>query len=108
MNLTPDPSPKEIGEPSFPLGKELEDRSVLDLRGLKCPMTFVKTKVALEELSDGQTLRVLLDDRLASVDVPGNATREGHEVVQTKEVSPGVWEVLIRKQGKCYNESGRR
>ncbi len=82
--------------------------TVLDLRGLKCPMTFVKTKVALEELSDGQILKILLDDKLASVDVPGNAAREGHEVVQTKELSPGVWEVLIRKQAKCYNESGRR
>jgi sulfite reductase (ferredoxin) len=108
MNLTPDPSSKERGEPFFPLEKELEDSSVLDLRGLKCPMTFVKTKVALEELSDGQVLKILLDDKLASVDVPGNATREGHEVVQTKEVSPGVWEVLICKHGKCYNEPGRR
>ncbi|MCL6642575.1 MAG: sulfurtransferase TusA family protein [Candidatus Bipolaricaulota bacterium] len=74
--------------------------TVLDLRGLKCPMTFVKTKVALEALSDGQVLKILLDDILARVDVPGNATREGHEVLQTREISPGVWEVVIRKRGR--------
>ena len=82
--------------------------TVLDLRGLKCPMTFVKTKVALEELSDGQVLTILLDDKLASVDVPGNALREGHEVVRIREISSGLWEVLICKQTKCYNELGRR
>ena len=70
----------------------------LDLRGLQCPMTFVKTKVALEALSDGQMLKILLDDILASVDVPGNAAREGHEVLQTREISSGVWEVVIRKR----------
>jgi TusA-related sulfurtransferase len=101
MNLTPDPSPKEGGEPSFPLGKELEDRSVLDLRGIKCPMTFVKTKVALEELSDGQVLKILLDDKLASVDVPGNAQREGYTIIRAREIESGLWEVLIRKRGKC-------
>nr|BAL58655.1 SirA family protein [Candidatus Acetothermum autotrophicum] len=72
--------------------------TVLDLRGVKCPMTFVKTKLALEELQDGQVLTILIDDKLASVDVPGNATREGHEVLQTTEISAGVWEVLIRKR----------
>jgi len=70
----------------------------LDLRGVQCPMTFVKTKVALEALSDGQMLKILLDDILASVDVPGNALREGHEVLQAREISPGVWEVVIRKR----------
>lgn len=81
--------------------------TVLDLRGIKCPMTFVKTKVVLEELSDGQVLKILLDDRLASVDVPGNAARQGHEVLSTREIEPGVWEVLIRKQAQCYNEHVR-
>ncbi|MCX8103412.1 MAG: sulfurtransferase TusA family protein [Candidatus Bipolaricaulota bacterium] len=74
--------------------------SLLDLRGVKCPMTFVKAKLALEELQDGQVLTILLDDRLASVDVPGNATREGHEVLGTREIASGVWEVVIRKRAK--------
>jgi sulfite reductase (ferredoxin) len=74
--------------------------TVLDLRGITCPMTFIKTKLALEELRDGQVLAILLDDKLASVDVPGNASREGHEVLGTKEISCGVWEVLIRKRDR--------
>lgn len=74
--------------------------SLLDLRGVKCPMTFVKTKLALEELPEGQVLTILMDDKLASVDVPGNAAREGHEVLRTREISSGVWEVVIRKRGR--------
>jgi sulfite reductase (ferredoxin) len=72
--------------------------TVLDLRGVQCPMTFVKTKIALEALSDGQVLKILVDDALARVDVPGNAMREGHEVLQSREISSGVWEVVIRKR----------
>lgn len=82
--------------------------TVLDLRGVQCPMTFVKTKIALEELADGQVLKILLDDVLASIDVPGNARREGHEVLQITEISSGVWEVLIRKHTKSHENPKRR
>lgn len=74
--------------------------SLLDLRGVKCPMTFVKTKLALEELPEGQVLTILVDDKLASVDVPGNAAREGHEVLGAREISSGIWEVVIRKRAR--------
>ena len=33
----------------------------LDLRGTPCPLNFIRTKLALERLAEGQILQVLLD-----------------------------------------------
>ncbi len=42
----------------------------IDLRGKICPMTFVYTKIALEEMSTGQILRVILDYPPSFTNVP--------------------------------------
>lgn len=34
----------------------------VDITDVKCPTTFVKAKVALEELDDGQILEIRLND----------------------------------------------
>ncbi|MHA1519707.1 MAG: sulfurtransferase TusA family protein [Promethearchaeota archaeon] len=52
------------------LGKEL------DLTGIQCPMTFVYTKVALEEMAPGNVLRVILDFRSAFTSVPQNVKKQ--------------------------------
>jgi TusA-related sulfurtransferase len=69
----------------------------LDLRGLKCPLTFVHARLALEELSSGQLLRLLVDDKLASADVPKNAELEGHRVLSVRELRSRLWEIWVRK-----------
>ena len=52
-----------------------EDR-VLDLRGYQCPMTFVYTKVALEEMESFSILKVILDFRSAFTNVPKSIMRQ--------------------------------
>ena len=42
----------------------------LDLRGKICPMTFVYTKLALENISQGKILKVTLDFPPAFTNVP--------------------------------------
>ena len=69
----------------------------LNLCGLKCPLTFVHLRLALEEMKAGELLRVLIDDKLASVDVPKNAELEGHQVLSVKTLSDQLWEVWVRK-----------
>jgi len=69
----------------------------LDLRGLKCPLTFVHLRLALEEMRAGELLRILIDDKLASVDLPKNAELEGHRVLSVKTLSDQLWEVSVRK-----------
>ena len=36
---------------------------LLDVRGTKCPYPQLKTKVELDKMAPGETLRVLIDDR---------------------------------------------
>jgi tRNA 2-thiouridine synthesizing protein A len=69
----------------------------LDLRGLLCPLTWARTKYALQKLSAGASLRVILDHRPAVPDIKRNAEELGHEVVDAREVSDGLWEMTLRR-----------
>lgn len=69
----------------------------LDLRGLLCPLTWARTKYALSRLAAGAELRVLLDHRPAVPDIKRNAEELGNEVVRSEEMSPGQWEMVLRK-----------
>ena len=53
----------------------------LDLRGVPCPMNWVRTKLALEELAPGDSLLVELDPGEPLESVPRSAREDGHEVV---------------------------
>lgn len=68
-----------------------------DLRGVACPMNFVKTKMALAPMQSGELLEILLDDGQPIQNVPGSVRQEGHEVLSTEKVS-NYWKVLIRKK----------
>jgi tRNA 2-thiouridine synthesizing protein A len=69
----------------------------LDLRGEVCPYTFVKTKLRLEELDSGQDLTILLDDSAATANVSKSLQSEGHEILDLKAVSGGVWQIVVKK-----------
>lgn len=73
----------------------MDNQQQLDLSGEVCPYTFVKTKLALEDLSPGDYLRVFVDNQPAANNVPKSATREGHEVVSVTQEGHG-WFILIR------------
>lgn len=70
----------------------------LDLRGDVCPITFAKTKIALEGMEIGEVLRVRLDYEPSSRNVPRSAAMYGDAVLAVEAVAPGEWEVVIRKQ----------
>jgi sulfite reductase (ferredoxin) len=68
---------------------------VQDLRGVVCPLNYVKTKLALEKLSTGQILAVMLDEA-GSRNVPASAAGDGHEVLSIIPEEQH-WRVIIRK-----------
>ena len=53
---------------------------MLDVTGLTCPMTWVKTKLALEKLAPGDVLLVACAPGEALENVPRSAREAGHEV----------------------------
>jgi TusA-related sulfurtransferase len=52
----------------------------LDIAGLTCPMTWVRTKLELERLAPGEALEVRCAPGEALDNVPRSATEAGHEV----------------------------
>ena len=54
----------------------------VDARGLRCPMPLVMTKVAAEDLSPGDALRVLATDPEATVDLAAWAADCGHRLTE--------------------------
>jgi|ERR1043165_1833535 TusA-related sulfurtransferase len=69
----------------------------LDLRGVICPYNFVKTKLKLETMEQGQVLSVLLDDGDPIRNVPSSVSNEGHTIVSQDRVEES-YRVLIRRR----------
>jgi TusA-related sulfurtransferase len=54
---------------------------VLDLRRTKCPLNFVKAKLAAEKLQAGESLELwLLSNGESAVNIPNSLKQEGFQV----------------------------
>ncbi|SKB77180.1 TusA-related sulfurtransferase [Lachnospiraceae bacterium] len=71
----------------------------VDITDVVCPVTFVKTKVALEELDDGQILQVHLNDGEPVQNVPRSVKDEGHQILKLQDNEDGTYELYIKKVG---------
>lgn len=72
---------------------------VVDITDVVCPITFVKAKVALEELDDGQVLSIRLNDGEPVQNVPRSIKEEGHQVLKLLKNDDGTYQLLVRKTG---------
>ena len=73
--------------------------AAIDIADVVCPITFVKVKVALEELEDGQTLAVHLNDGEPIQNVPRSLKDEGHKVLSVDKNEDGTFSLLVEKGG---------
>jgi sulfite reductase (ferredoxin) len=69
----------------------------LDLRGVACPMNFVKSKLRLESMDVGETLAIVLDDGEPIRNVPASFRNEGQTIEETTDLGDGHWRVTVRK-----------
>jgi TusA-related sulfurtransferase len=69
----------------------------LDIRGEVCPYTFVKTKLALEEMTPGQVLRVLVDYEPAIKNVPRSVKLQGDVVLSVEPCGVSQWAIIVRR-----------
>jgi TusA-related sulfurtransferase len=70
----------------------------IDLRGVSCPTNFVKVKLALEELENGDHVAVLLDDGEPVKNVPRSLKAEGHKLLSLKQAPEGHYTLELEKQ----------
>ncbi len=68
----------------------------LDLRGVKCPLSWAHAKVRLEQMKRGQILEILIDDPRGARDIPRAAEAEGYVVIE-KRARDGISLLRIEK-----------
>jgi TusA-related sulfurtransferase len=69
----------------------------LDITKDRCPMTFVKTKLKLEELEPGDILEIILTTGEPLNNVPRTVTEQGHTVLETTLVKDNIHKVVIKR-----------
>ncbi len=69
----------------------------IDITAETCPMTFVRTRLALDGLAAGQILLVRLRGADPVANVPRAALEQGHEPLELVEQADGSFLLVIRK-----------
>ena len=70
----------------------------IDLKGEVCPYTFVKSKLAMEELLLGEVLEVIVDHEPAVENVPKSMQNEGQKVLTVEKISGADWRMVFKKE----------
>ena len=69
----------------------------LDLRGVGCPLNYVKTRVALDRIDPGQSIEVWLDHGEAEENVPRSAEEDGYTVLVIEDSPEGYVRVVVAR-----------
>ncbi len=71
---------------------------VVDVLGRVCPYPLVMTKKAMEKLSSGDILKVILDAPASAEDsIPRFAEKQGYPIEVVRNEDKGLWEIFIQK-----------
>jgi tRNA 2-thiouridine synthesizing protein A len=70
--------------------------TILNLRGLKCPLPALKARKALTKLAAGDTLVLECTDPLSTIDIP-NLVRETGDVLEANAQESALFVFRIRK-----------
>lgn len=81
------------------MSEEKKTDSTIDITDVVCPITFVKVKLALEDLEDGQTLAVHLNDGEPIQNVPRSLKDEDHKVLSVKKREDSTYDLVVKKNG---------
>ena len=71
----------------------------VDITDVVCPITFVKVKVAIEDLEDGQILKVKMNEGEPIQNVPRSLKDEGHKVLELNDNKDGTFTLYVEKGG---------
>ena len=69
----------------------------IDITAEQCPMTFVKTKIALHGLSKGDILEVLLRGEEPLKNVPRAVENGGDKVLSVEQAEGDVYRVVVER-----------
>lgn len=70
----------------------------INIKGLVCPYTFVKSKLAVEDMEVGEVLEILLDYEEAARSIPKSMEDHGQKVLKVEKINDTDWLILIKKE----------
>ena len=76
------------------------DKSIIqeiDLLDEICPMTFVKTKLAIEQINQGERIKVIFNSQEAKTNVPKSLSEVNHKIIAIKNIDKEKFYIIIEK-----------
>lgn len=73
------------------------DKSI-NIKGEVCPYTFVRSKLAIEEMESGEVLEVITDHVPATKNVPRSMEGEGNKVLEIVQINEKDWRMVFQKK----------
>ena len=77
--------------------KKNKEKILLSIINDKCPITFVKTKIALERLKTGQSLVIHIREGEALDGLPSSLKELGYGIVNKSSLEKGIFSIEINK-----------
>ncbi|MCJ2542756.1 sulfurtransferase TusA family protein [Thermostichus vulcanus] len=84
----------EIG---FSTGSSPVIKSVLDQRGIPCPLNYVRAKLRLERMAPGDLLELWLDAGEPLEQVPNSLAMAGHQIEKQQAAPEGHYILWVRR-----------
>ena len=72
------------------------DTKIIDVRGLYCPEPVFRTKIEIERMTKGETLKIISDDPDSEEDISRWVNRNGHELISLNKNNNDL-EFIIKK-----------
>ena len=69
----------------------------INLLGEICPMTYVRTKLAIEKIKNKERLKFIYDSEEAKTNVPKSIKEVGHKVIEIKHIKKNNFYIIIEK-----------
>ena len=69
----------------------------VDITDVVCPVTFVKAKVAIDELDDGEVIAIRMNDGEPVQNVPRSIKEEGHQILKLVDNEDGTYNLIVKK-----------
>ena len=76
---------------------EIKVDETVDITDKVCPLTFVKAKVTLDELDDGEVLAIRMNDGEPVQNVPRSIKAEGHQILKLEDNEDGTYTLYVKK-----------
>ena len=75
-------------------GIKIDD--TVDITDKVCPLTFVKAKVAIDELDDGEVIAIRMNDGEPVQNVP-RSIKEEHQILKLVNNEDGTYSLIVKK-----------